>query len=176
MSIFYSTDVSAPRSSVLLLPWRLLKTSHRAQLKAGLFDFVSSVGSVLIFTFSPFASFFFFHWSIWLICCCLVAKLCQRFCHPTDCSPPGSSVHGISRQEYWSGLPFPSPGDLPRRSHRSSGLIPGSGRSPGAGHGNPLMATHSSILAWRISWTEEPERLQSMGSQRVRYYWAAEHT
>ena len=29
------------------------------------------------------------------------------------------------------------------------------------------MATHSSILAWRISWTEEPDRLQSMGSQRV---------
>ena len=31
------------------------------------------------------------------------------------------------------------------------------------------MATHSSILAWRIPWTEEPSRLQFMGSQRVRY-------
>ena len=30
------------------------------------------------------------------------------------------------------------------------------------------MATSSSILAWRIPWTEEPGRLQSMGSQRVR--------
>ena len=29
------------------------------------------------------------------------------------------------------------------------------------------MATHSSILAWRIPWTEEPDGLQSMGSQRV---------
>ena len=29
------------------------------------------------------------------------------------------------------------------------------------------MATHSSILAWKISWTEEPDGLQSMGSQRV---------
>ena len=29
------------------------------------------------------------------------------------------------------------------------------------------MATHSSILAWKIPWTEEPDRLQSMGSQRV---------
>ena len=29
------------------------------------------------------------------------------------------------------------------------------------------MATHSSTLAWRIPWTEEPRRLQSMGSQRV---------
>ena len=31
------------------------------------------------------------------------------------------------------------------------------------------MAAHSSILAWRIPWTEEPGRLQSMGSQRVRH-------
>ena len=31
------------------------------------------------------------------------------------------------------------------------------------------MATHSSILAWRIPWTEEPGRLQSMASQRVRH-------
>ena len=29
-----------------------------------------------------------------------------------DCSPPGSSVRGILQQEYWSGLPLPSPGDL----------------------------------------------------------------
>ena len=42
------------------------------------------------------------------------------------------------------------------------GSIPGSGRSPGE-----EMATHSSILAWKISWTEEPGGLQSMGSQRV---------
>jgi len=31
------------------------------------------------------------------------------------------------------------------------------------------MATHSSILTWRISWTEEPGELQSMGSQRIRH-------
>ena len=40
------------------------------------------------------------------------------------------------------------------------------------GQGDPLekeMATHSSILAWKIPWTEEPGRLQSMGSQRVRH-------
>ena len=34
------------------------------------------------------------------------------------------------------------------------------------------MATHSSILAWRIPWTEEPGGLQSRGSQRVRHDWA----
>ena len=37
------------------------------------------------------------------------------------------------------------------------------------------MATHSSILAWRIPWTEEPGRLWSMGSQRVRHGWAHTH-
>ena len=31
------------------------------------------------------------------------------------------------------------------------------------------MATHSSVLAWKIPWTEEPGRLQSMGSQKVRH-------
>ena len=39
------------------------------------------------------------------------------------------------------------------------------------GQEDPLekgIATHSSILAWRILWTEEPGRLQSVGSQRVR--------
>ena len=45
---------------------------------------------------------------------------------------------------------------------REENSIPGSGRSPGGGHGNP-----SSILAWRIPWAEEPGGLQSMGLQRV---------
>ena len=36
------------------------------------------------------------------------------------------------------------------------------------------MATHSSILAWEIPWTEEPDGLQSMGSQRVRHDLAIE--
>ena len=87
---------------------------------------------------------------------------------------------------------------------RDAVSTPGSGRSPGGGHGNLLqyswaymvaqmvknlptmweiwvqslscedplekrMATHSSILAWRISWTEESGGLQSLGLQRVRH-------
>ena len=43
------------------------------------------------------------------------------------------------------------------------------------GREDPLekeMATHSSILTWKISWTEEPGGLQSMGSQRVGHDWA----
>ena len=42
-----------------------------------------------------------------------------------DYTLPGSSVHGILRQEYWSGLPFPFPGDLP-----TSGIEPESPVSP----------------------------------------------
>ena len=38
---------------------------------------------------------------------------CQTLCDPSDCSPPGSSRQQSSRQQYWSGLPFPPPGDLP---------------------------------------------------------------
>ena len=50
---------------------------------------------------------------------------------------------------------------------RDASSILGSGGSPGGGHGN-----HSSILAWRIPWTEEPGRLQSMGSQRTGHDWS----
>ena len=45
---------------------------------------------------------------------------------------------------------------------RDVGLIPGTGRSLEEG-----VAAHSSILAWRIPWTEEPGGLQSTGKQRV---------
>ena len=50
---------------------------------------------------------------------------------------------------------------------RDASRIPGSGRSPRGG-----MATLSSILTWRIPWTEEPGGLQSMGSQIVGQDWA----
>ena len=44
----------------------------------------------------------------------LLAQSCPTLCDPMNCSPPGSNLFkGFSRQEYWSGLPFPSPGDLP---------------------------------------------------------------
>ena len=86
------------------------------------------------------------------------------------------------RQEEWSELPFPSPGDLP-----SPGNKPGYPELAGRFFttepaGKPelplvltiyitieqLMATHSSTLAWKIPWMEEPGRLQSMGLLRVR--------
>ena len=47
---------------------------------------------------------------------CVLAKLlqsCLTLCDPVDCSPPASCPWGFSRQEYLSGLPCPSPGDIP---------------------------------------------------------------
>ena len=53
---------------------------------------------------------------------CLVAQSCLTLCNPMDCSPPRLLCPwGFSRQEYWRGLPFPSPGDLP-----DPGIKPGS--------------------------------------------------
>ena len=52
-------------------------------------------------------------------CCCLVVQSCLTLCNPMHCSLPGFSVHGIFQEEYWSGLPFPSPGDLPNPGIKS---------------------------------------------------------
>ena len=45
--------------------------------------------------------------------CVLCAQSCPTLCNPMTIAPPGSCVWDFSRQEYWSGLPFPTPGDLP---------------------------------------------------------------
>ena len=50
----------------------------------------------------------------------LVAQSCPTLCDPMDCSRQAPQSMGFSRQEYYSGLPFPSPGDLP-----DSGIIAG---------------------------------------------------
>ena len=56
--------------------------------------------------------------------------------------------------------PLANGGDI-----RDWGSIPGSGRSPEEG-----MASHSSILAQRIPWTEEPGGVKSTGSQRIGHH------
>ena len=91
---------------------------------------------------------------------------------------------GFSKQEYWSRLPLPSPQvvlvvkKLPANAGdiRDVGSIPGLGRSPGEGKvyivvcvSEKAMAPHSSTLAWKIPWMEEPGRLHSMGSLTVRH-------
>ena len=43
----------------------------------------------------------------------LVTQLCPTLCDPTDCSHQAPLSMEFSKEEYWSGLPFPPPGDLP---------------------------------------------------------------
>ena len=43
----------------------------------------------------------------------VVTKSCLTFVTQWTCTPPGSPVPGLPRQAYWSGLPFPSTGNLP---------------------------------------------------------------
>ena len=60
-------------------------------------------------------------YSIWVpvvlaiagICVSSVAKSCPTLCNPMDCSPPGSSLHGIFQARILERVPFPLPGDLP---------------------------------------------------------------
>ena len=61
-------------------------------------------------------------------------------------------------------LPWWLTGNESTNKAGDAGLIPGLERSPGEG-----MASHSNILARKISWTEEPGELQSIESQRVRH-------
>ena len=79
---------------------------------------------------------------------------CPILCDPIDGSPPGSPSLGFSRQEYWSGLPFPSPMHESERWKWSRSWV-----------------WVNSGSWW---WTERPGVLQSMGSQRVRHNWATE--
>ena len=84
-----------------------------------------------------------------------------------------NTPHNITNTQL-SGLwtfPCGSDGKESACNEGDLGLICGLGRSPGGGHDN-----HSSILAWRIPWTEEPGGLQSMGSQRVRHDWVTKHS
>ena len=93
---------------------------------------------------------------------------------------------GFPRQEYWSVLPFPSPGDIhdPGIKPVSPALTGGFfiteplGKSPIIYYIwlcnislEKAMAPHSSTLAWKIPWTVEPGRQQSMGSLWVRHDW-----
>ena len=78
-----------------------------------------------------------------LCCCRSVAQSCPTLCGPMDCSPPGSSVHGFSRQEYLSRLSFPISGHL-----LLPGIKPVSLPSPGLAGG--LFITRA---AWELQQT-----------------------
>ena len=72
-----------------------------------------------------------------------VTQSCLTLCDPMDCSLPGSSAMGFSRQEYWSGLPFPSPEDLPTQ-----------GSNPGLLHCRQTLYHLSHQGSWKREDTE----------------------
>ena len=86
---------------------------------------------------------------------------------------------GFARQEYWSGVPLPSPTrghSTPKWRKLETGFrVVINGRTQDyvsvIHWSEKAMAPHSSTLAWKIPWTEEPGRLQSMGSLRVGHDW-----
>ena len=102
------------------------------------------------------------------------------FCLSLDIRPSITFVKWMNTHKFWlskdlhiiklkvyhseinSGFPGGSDGKASACNAADLGLIPGSGRSPGE-----EMAIHFSTLAWKVPWMEEPDRLQSMGSQRV---------
>ena len=81
------------------------------------------------------------------------------------CSPWGHKELNMSEQLYWMET-SPSHQDVIRIIRWQNLVLLGS-------KAEKAMAAHSSTLAWKIPWTEEPGRLQSMGSLWVRHDWAA---
>ena len=79
---------------------------------------------------------------LFFVCVCSVTQLCPALCGPMNYSLPGSSVHEIFQERIleWAAISQ-----------------------------EKAVAPHSSTLAWKIPWVEEPGRLQSMGSLRVRH-------
>ena len=121
----------------------------------------------------------------------MAAVAAKYFSFVELCATPETAAHqaplslGLSRQEYWSGLPVSSP-YMNRQAFNCGSFI--NVRTSlvtqtvkhlstmqetwvrSLGQEDPLekeMAIHSSTLAWKIPWTEEPGRLQSMGLKRV---------
>ena len=84
---------------------------------------------------------------------CVHAKLlqlCPTLCDPMDCSPPGSSALGFSRQEYWSGFPWSSPRDL-----LNPGIEPTAPVAPGLQAGSKMknktrISTHTIFIQHRF--------------------------
>ena len=125
--------------------------------------------------------------------CYSVAKLCPTLCHPVNCSMPGFPVihcflEFAQTYVHWVGNAIQpshplSPSFPPALNLSQHSLVAQmvnnlpavqETRVQSLGWEDPLekaMATHFSIFAWRIPWTEEPGRLQSMASQRVRHDW-----
>ena len=109
------------------------------------------------------------------VCVLRHSSHCQLFATPWTVACQASLSMGFSRQEYWSGFPCPPPGDLPHLGISVS-YVSCTGKQILHNYSTTWvdkeMATHSSVLAWRIPGTGEPGGLPSMGSHRVGHDWS----
>ena len=100
--------------------------------------------------------------------CTLSHFKCPTLWDPTDCSPPGSYVY-VCWQEYWSGLPYPPPGDLPNPWFKP--VSPSSFASDSlllSHHWSPEIATwieSNMVASGCLGWTWEPSPAFSTLSQ-----------
>ena len=135
----------------------------------------------ILTTFCNVKNTFFWYSYYGTMRACSVTQSCLTLCNSGNCSPPGSFVHGVfqARILEWGAISYS------RRSSQLGDWTPIScfcciGRQllyqetwvQSLGREDPPekeMSTHSSILSWRIPWTEEPGGLLSMGMQRVRH-------
>ena len=102
-------------------------------------------------------------WHFYSSICAKLLQSCLTLCNSMYCCPPGSSVHGFPRQEYWTGLPSPSPGDL-----LNPGIKPTSLMSPAlsGGFSFTTVATWEappSISIWKFSPWRIPVNSQCSG-------------
>ena len=87
---------------------------------------------------------------IWSSCLLKVkvslAKLCPTLCNPMDCSLPALLSMGFPRQEYWSGLPCPSPGYLPDPAIKPGSPALQADSLPSEPPGKPAMSPGSHLI------------------------------
>ena len=79
---------------------------------------------------------------------CSIAQSCLSLCQPVDCSPPGSSVHGISQARILECVAFPFPGDLP-----DLGIKPA---SPALGG-----EFFTNSATWEVPWQDTKQKMEA---------------
>ena len=112
-------------------------------------------------------------------CCCLVAQSCRTLCDPMDCSPPGSSVHGISqaRMLEWVAMPCSRASSPPRdRTWISCVLCIGSWILYHWVTWEALCVSGHRLTAWKRPWCWERLKAGGEGDDRGWDGWMASPT
>ena len=79
---------------------------------------------------------------------CSIAQSCLPLCQPVDCSPPGSSVHGISQARILECVAFPFPGDLPDLGIKPASLALGG-------------EFFTNSATWEVPWQDTKQKMEA---------------